>query len=91
MECLAEGAGPVLAHLSLLRPESAAESWKHALLHQRWAADPSSHARKPPRRVRVHRILGRLLVGDCMDAARILCYDVMFLGGFRKEDSVGIP
>ena len=60
-------------------------------LRGRGAADPSSHARKPPRRVRVQRILGRLRVGDCMDAARILCYDVLFLGGFRKEDSVGIP
>ena len=41
MECPAEGAGPVLAHLSLLRPESAAGFWKHAQHHRRWAADRS--------------------------------------------------
>ena len=45
-ECPAECAGPVLAHLSLLRPEYSAASWKHAQHHQRWAADRSRAFRR---------------------------------------------
>ena len=45
-ECPAECAGPVLAHLSLLRPEYSARSWKHAQHHQRWAADRSRAFRR---------------------------------------------
>ena len=47
MECPAEGAGPVLADFSLLRPESEETSWKHAQHHQRWAAH-SIATRIPP-------------------------------------------
>ena len=46
MECPAECAGPVLAHLSLLRPESEETSWKHAQHHRRWAADRSRAFRR---------------------------------------------